>query len=81
MPERTDIQVYSIDATEEATRTNNQKTLNMIILGGYLKIRPIVKIENVMAGLKKSLPERHHHLLPINEKAINMGMDLIKKIN
>jgi 2-oxoglutarate ferredoxin oxidoreductase subunit gamma len=50
-------------------------------LGGYLKIRPIVKIENVMAGLKKSLPERHHHLLPINEKAINMGMDLIKKIN
>ena len=81
MPQRTDINIYSIDATEEATRTNNQKTLNMIILGGYLKLRPIVKIEYVMAGLKKSLPERHHHLLPLNEQAIKIGMDLIKKIN
>ena len=53
----------------------------MIILGGYLKLRPIVKIEYVMAGLKKSLPERHHHLLPLNEQAIKIGMDLIKKIN
>ncbi len=81
MPERTDINVYSIDATEETGRTNTTKTLNMVILGGLLKVRPIVKIENILLGLKKSLPERHHHLLPLNEKAIMQGMDLIKDIN
>ncbi len=79
-PERTDINIYEIDATDEAGRTNSTKTLNMIILGGLLKVRPIVKIENILLGLKKSLPERHHHLLPMNEKAIQVGMDLIKKV-
>ena len=55
--------------------------LNMIILGGLLKVRPIVKIENVLKGLKKSLPERHHHLIPMNEKAIQTGMELIEKLD
>ena len=80
-PTRTDINVYRIDATEYATAHNAAKTLNMIILGGFLKVRPIVKIENVLEGLKKSLPERHHHLIPQNEKALQIGMELVKKVN
>lgn len=80
-PSRTDINIYRIDATEYAFATNSAKTMNMIILGGLLKIRPIVNVENVLKGLKKSLPERHHHLLGMNEKAIHTGMDLIQKVN
>jgi 2-oxoglutarate ferredoxin oxidoreductase subunit gamma len=52
----------------------------MIVLGAYLKAKPVVKLENVIKGLKKSLPERHHHLIPMNEQAITRGMELIKKI-
>jgi 2-oxoglutarate ferredoxin oxidoreductase subunit gamma len=59
---------------------NESKTMNMIILGGLLKVRPIVQVANVLKGLKKSLPDRHHHLLPMNEKAIQIGMELIKKV-
>jgi 2-oxoglutarate ferredoxin oxidoreductase subunit gamma len=80
-PERKDINVYRIDATEYALTNNASKTMNMIILGGFLKLCPIVKIENVLKGLKKSLPERHHHLIPLNEQAINIGMELIQKYN
>jgi 2-oxoglutarate ferredoxin oxidoreductase subunit gamma len=80
-PTRTDINIYRIDATEYAYANNASKTMNMIILGGLLKIRPIIQVANVLKGLKKSLPERHHHLLAMNEKAIHVGMDLIKKIN
>lgn len=80
-PTRTDINVYRIDATEYAFAHDMAKTLNMIILGGFLKIRPVVEIENVLKGLKKSLPERHHKLIPMNEQAIHIGMDLIKKLN
>ena len=51
----------------------------MIILGAYMKIKPIVKLEYVIAGLKKSLPPRHHHLIPENEEAILRGMEIVKK--
>ena len=80
-PTRTDINIYRIDATEYAYANNASRTMNMIILGGLLKVRPIVQVENVLKGLKKSLPDRHHHLIPVNEKAIQIGMGLIKKIN
>jgi 2-oxoglutarate ferredoxin oxidoreductase subunit gamma len=80
-PERTDIDIYRIDAAEEAAKMHSAKTFNMIVLGGYLKIKESVKMENVLKGLKSSLPERHHHLLPLNEKAISRGMEIVKKVN
>ena len=80
-PSRKDISVYRIDATEEASRMENTRIFNMIILGGFLKIKPILKMENIVKGLKKSLPERYHNLIPINEKAVLRGMEIIKKVS
>jgi 2-oxoglutarate ferredoxin oxidoreductase subunit gamma len=80
-PERSDISIYRIDAAEEAAKLESTKTFNMIVLGGFLKIRPIIKLENVLKGLKKSLPERYHHMIPMNEKALTRGMEIIKKVN
>ncbi|MBT7039292.1 MAG: 2-oxoglutarate ferredoxin oxidoreductase subunit gamma, partial [Bacteroidetes bacterium] len=53
----------------------NTKIFNMVVLGAYLKIKPIVKMENVIKGLKKSLPERYHHMVALNEEAIYKGME------
>ena len=78
-PTRTDIEIYTIDATEESARMGQAKMFNTMILGGYLKIKPIVKLENVMAGLKKSLPERAWKFLPQNEAAILHGAEIIKR--
>ena len=78
-PERKDIEVYRIEAVEEASKMNSPKTFNMIVLGGYLKIKPIIRMENVIKGLKKSLPERYHNLIPMNEKAMERGMEIIMK--
>ncbi|HOU01298.1 MAG TPA: 2-oxoacid:acceptor oxidoreductase family protein [Bacteroidales bacterium] len=80
-PERKDISVYSIDAVEEAGKMNNPKIFNMIVLGGYLKIKPIIKTENVVKGLQESLPERYHHLIPLNQQAIERGMEIIRKVS
>ncbi len=79
-PERKDIKVFRIEAAEEAAKLQSAKTFNMIVLGAYLKARPIVKMENVIKGLKKSLPERHHHLIPLNEQAITCGMEAITEV-
>ena len=75
---RKDIDVYCVNAMEESMKMENTKVFNMIILGGLLKITPMLKIENVMKGLKETLPERHHHLLPVNEQAIIRGMDIVQ---
>ena len=79
-PTRTDINVYCINAMEDVIEMNNKKAINMIVLGGLLKLRPMVSMENVLKGLKKSLPERHHHLIPMNEQAILKGMEIIRKV-
>jgi 2-oxoglutarate ferredoxin oxidoreductase subunit gamma len=54
--------------------------MNMIILGAFLKKKPILEFDNVLAGLKKVLPERYHHLLPLNEKALKRGMELVEEV-
>jgi 2-oxoglutarate ferredoxin oxidoreductase subunit gamma len=75
---RKDIDVFCVNAMEESMKMENTKVFNMIILGGLLKVSPMLKIENVMKGLKETLPERHHHLLPVNEQAILRGMDIVE---
>lgn len=77
-PTRTDVHVYRIDAMDAAGEMNNPKAFNMIVLGGLLRIKPIVSLDSVIRGLKKTLPERHHHLIPMNEQAIKRGMELIR---
>jgi len=76
-PKRTDIKIVIISGAKKASEMGNSKIANMIILGAFLKLKPIVKLENVIKGLKKSLPERHHHLIPLNEDAIKIGMDAV----
>ena len=79
-PKRKDIHIYQINAMDAAVADGNEKAFNMIVLGGLLKIVPMVTLDSVMLGLKKSLPERHHKLLPMNEKAILKGMEIIEEV-
>ena len=79
-PERTDITICRIDAVEEAAKLGNAKAYNMVVLGAFLKIKPIVTMENVLKGLKKSLPPRRHNLIPMNEQAITAGMNAVVKV-
>ncbi len=78
-PERNDIRIFQVEATEEAVRMKSPITFNMVVLGAYIKVNPVVDFDNVIKGLRKSLPERHHHLLPVNEKAILQGMEIVKE--
>jgi len=78
-PVRKDIDIYKIEGSKLAIAMGNTKISNMIILGAYLKVKPIVKFENVILGLKKSLPERYHHLIPLNEQALKTGMEKVEK--
>jgi 2-oxoglutarate ferredoxin oxidoreductase subunit gamma len=76
-PSRADINIHRVDAMEATFTMANAKSFNMIVLGALLKIKPLVPIDSVIKGLKKTLPERHHHLIPLNEEALRRGMSLV----
>jgi len=80
-PSRKDIKIYYLDAMNEAQKMGSSKTVNMLVLGALLKIKSIVKTDTVIESLKKSLPARHHHLLPLNQKSIMHGMDVVQSAN
>lgn len=77
-PTRTDITIVSVDALGATINLGNAKGYNMVMLGALLGLKPIVSLDNVLTGLKKALPERHHHLIPVNEKALMAGMELTR---
>lgn len=79
-PTRKDINIYKIEASKEAANLGLRKIFNMIVLGGYLKVKPVVEYNNVIKGIKKSLPERYHHLVPDNEKAISRGLEIVETV-
>ena len=78
-PTRKDINVYRIDAMDKAADMKNAKVFNMIVLGGLLKVCPVVSTEGLHSALFKSLPERHHGLIPLNMQAVEEGMKIIEK--
>ncbi len=76
-PTRKDIQVYGIPGSEEAVRLKNMRVLNMVILGAFIALRKTVAPETIYEALKKVLPERYHHLIPLNRQAFEIGMSLV----
>jgi 2-oxoglutarate ferredoxin oxidoreductase subunit gamma len=77
-PQRTDIKTYALPAIKVATEDlNNIKVMNMVALGALVTVNGIVKKESIVQALKDTLPRRYHHLLPLNERAIEIGLTLI----
>ena len=80
-PSRKDIRIYRIDAMDAAAELKLGPAYNMVVLGGLLKARPIIQTEHVTNALRKTLPARHQHLIPVNEKALLKGMSIITEID
>lgn len=76
-PQRDDIRIYRVDAMDKAAEMKNAKVFNMIVLGALLKVCPIVSTDGLQKALYKTLPERHHGLIPLNMQAVEEGMKLV----
>lgn len=77
---RADIEIIGIPASTEALLMKNAKIMNMIILGAYLQLKPVVNIGSVLEAIKKVLPEKYHHLLGINQLALEKGAALVQAL-
>jgi 2-oxoglutarate ferredoxin oxidoreductase subunit gamma len=79
-PTRTDLSILPIPASKEADLLGNKRVGNMIVLGALLGETGLLKIASVLEALKKVLPERYHHLLPVNEQALERGRQISEQV-
>lgn len=75
-PTRTDIISVPVPVEREALRLQNTKVRNMIMLGAFLGMRPVVTADYILRAFAQVLPERYHHLLPLNRQALEAGGQL-----
>lgn len=77
-PTRSDISIYALPAIEKSsTELGNVKVMNMIILGALTKLLQVVSPDSLIKALTETLPKRHHDLIPVNQKAIELGMSMV----
>lgn len=76
-PKRTDVTILALPVNEIATELGNPKVANMVIMGALLKQTGIVKLETVMAVLKKTMTGKKAALIPLNQQALEKGMEII----
>lgn len=75
-PQRTDLTVVLIPATEVAAEMGQVRIANMILLGALLAQRPLVQPQTVRAVLEDKLGARKAHLHEINMAALERGAAL-----
>ncbi len=70
--------VSQVPASEIAEQLGNIRVANMVALGTYLKIKPVVKLSSVNEALATLLTGKKAGLQEINKKAIKAGYEFSK---
>lgn len=71
--ERNDIEVLYVPANDLAEQAGSVKAANMVVLGTYLQKTKVVSERSVIAALEKIMGEKKSKLIPLNEKALELG--------
>lgn len=76
---RTDVEAYYVNANEIATELGNPKAANMVMLGAYLELYKPVSNDTVLKAFLKVFGENKAKFLPLNEKALAAGAEIVRK--
>lgn len=76
-PQRTDITVIKVPATDTASELGNPRVANMVALGAVLEATQVVTLEGLLKTMEKKLPAHHKDLLPLNQRAIEQGRSFV----
>lgn len=75
---RDDVEVVAIPASAIAASLGADQVANMVMLGAYVELTSAVTLEALEQALKVVLPERRHHLLPLNMQALQAGAEAVR---
>jgi 2-oxoglutarate ferredoxin oxidoreductase subunit gamma len=71
------IKILEVKANDIAHELGNDGTANMVVLGALIKATNILSKEEIFKALDEIIGEKRPHLLPINKKSIEAGMNSI----
>lgn len=74
------VNVLKLKAGSLAAGLGNARAINMVMLGAILAKKPVVDYDSCIAALKEIWgPQKAEKLLPLNVKAIHIGMEAAAK--
>lgn len=73
--DRTDIDCFYVPATQLATDNDMNGMANIILVGKLIKETTMFDIETIRKAFEKIVPPKKAHLIDVNVKAIEIGMN------
>ncbi len=77
-PDRSDIRVISVPATDSAGQLGNKIVANMFMLGFIQQITGLISADGLLDVISNNVPQRY---IELNLKAAQAGMALAKEMN
>jgi 2-oxoglutarate ferredoxin oxidoreductase subunit gamma len=74
VPERRDITVIAVRASDIAAELGNIRAANMVALGAYLRARGAISRETVVDSIRAVMPRLSQDLIDLNVKALDKGI-------
>ncbi len=74
LPERSDIEIVKIKATDIAEEFGSSQTANMVMLGALIAKTRIINAGTISTALKEIIPEYRKNVIQINERAFKGGL-------
>lgn len=72
---RNDLRVKEVQADTLALQLNARKSMNMAMIGAYLKVSRVIKPEAILEALAKLIPAERESLRDINWQAFQLGYE------
>jgi 2-oxoglutarate ferredoxin oxidoreductase subunit gamma len=75
---RSDCKIIEIPANDLADQLGNLRVANMVMLGGFVEAIKPVTMDSIKKALAQVLPPHRHDLLPLNERALDCGVESLR---
>ncbi len=80
-PSRKDLLVGGVAATRIAEELGDDRIANMVALGAFVKLKPVVTADSLTQALPKALSSRKKQMLSLDQEAIRRGAESgLKKV-
>lgn len=73
-----DINIYKVPVSSTAQGLGNIKMANMVMLGSFLEVTDLLKLDSILEAFQNVFGDKKAHLIPKNKEALQNGIDLIK---
>ena len=71
-----DYHLIEVPATRTAEELGEPRVANVIMLGAFLRVRPIVSTDSLVGAMRLFAPKGKEHLIEVNTRALERGAEL-----